>query len=55
VVDAGAGCSVVRRDLAMSWPTHMQAVGHETCKAAMMPAWTSGGVLAEWSGVSALP
>jgi len=55
VVDAGTGCSIVRRDLAMSWPTHMRAAGHKTCKAAMMPAWTSGSVLAERSGVSALP
>jgi len=55
VVDAGAGCSVVHQDLVMSRPTHMRAVGHETCEAAMTPAWTSGGVLAEQSGVSALP
>ena len=39
----------------MSQLTHMRAAGHETCKAAMTPAWTSGGVLAEQSGVSALP
>jgi len=55
VVDAGAGYSIVRRDLATSQLTHMQAVGRETCKAAMMPTWTSGGVLAERSGVSVLP
>jgi len=55
VVDAGAGCSVVRRDLATSRLTHMRAAGRETCEAAMTPAWTSGGVLAERSRVSAFP
>jgi len=55
VVDAGAGCSVVCQDLLTAQPTHMRAAGCKTCKAAMTPTWTSGGVLAEWSRVSALP